>query len=62
MPFQRTPWGSWRLINETTLEITYWNYIETYRILPAWDTELNCQTIILTGKDSNGYACMAKKY
>ena len=54
--------GSWRLINETTLEITYWNYIETYRILPAWDTQLNCETIILTGKDSNGYACMAKKY
>lgn len=54
--------GSWKFINATTLEISYCNYVENYRILPAWDSELNQPTIILTGKDNLGRACFAKKF
>ena len=43
------------------IEFNYENYIETYQISMAWDPDLDQRLIILTGKDSNGLACFAKK-
>lgn len=53
--------GAWRILNHNTIEFTYSNYKETYIISAAWDNELDKHTIILTGKDSKGIACFAKK-
>ncbi|OPJ64417.1 lipocalin-like domain-containing protein [Clostridium oryzae] len=53
--------GAWKLIDFETIEFTYANYKETCIIKEAWDNELDKLTIILTGKDSNGIACFAKK-
>ncbi|QAA34492.1 lipocalin-like domain-containing protein [Clostridium manihotivorum] len=53
--------GAWKLIDFQTIKFTYVNYKETYMIKQAYDDELGKPTIILTGKDTNGVACFAKK-
>jgi arabinan endo-1,5-alpha-L-arabinosidase len=53
--------GYWRLLDMDVIEFNYENYIETYQISMAWDPDLDQRLIILTGKDSNGLACFAKK-
>lgn len=53
--------GSWRLINSRTIEFTYPNYREIYRITQVRDPVAGRTSLALTGKDSNGIACFAKK-
>lgn len=53
--------GWWRRADEYSLEIHYAHCVEKYRVLPAWDEELNEPTLALTGLDNHGVACWAKK-
>ncbi len=46
--------GYWRLVDKTTLELSYSNYNEIYTLNV-------CDNITLTGKNSNGIACFARK-
>ena len=53
--------GKWEYINETTISISYGNIVETCKITPAWDWQLNEPTITITGKDQYGIAVWGKK-
>ncbi len=54
--------ANWKLIDDTTLELTYAKTTETYKILPAWDYELWKPTIAITGKDNKGVCLWGKKW
>lgn len=53
--------GTWKMIDDTTLTITYGNTVETYIITPIWDYELWNPSIALTGKDQDNTCIWAKK-
>jgi len=53
--------GRWEMIDDTTVSISYANVVETCKLTPAWDWELNEPTIAITGKDQFGVAVWAKK-
>lgn len=53
--------GHWEYINGTTISIYYGNIVETYKVTPAWDWQLNEPTIAIAGKDQYGVAVCGKK-
>jgi arabinan endo-1,5-alpha-L-arabinosidase len=53
--------GRWEYIDGTTITISYANVTETLKVSPAWDWQLDCPTIIITGKDQFGVAVWGKK-
>jgi arabinan endo-1,5-alpha-L-arabinosidase len=53
--------GHWDYIDDTTISISYGNIVETFKVTPAWDWQLDEPTIAITGKDQFGVAVWGKK-
>jgi arabinan endo-1,5-alpha-L-arabinosidase len=53
--------GSWKMLNDTTVEFIQGGDTETLRVLPAWDFERWCPTLVMTGKDTKGIAVWYKR-
>ncbi|OPJ64418.1 arabinan endo-1,5-alpha-L-arabinosidase [Clostridium oryzae] len=53
--------GHWEYIDGTTISISYGNTVETYKVTPAWDWQLDERTLAITGKDQYGVAVWGKK-
>jgi len=53
--------GSWKVLDDGTVQITYPTYKENYRVTPVWDHELKEGSFALVGLDTRGRVCWAKK-
>ena len=53
--------GHWEYIDGTTITISYGNVVETCKLTPAWDWQIDEPTIAITGKDQFGIAVWGKK-
>ena len=53
--------GSWKVLDDGTVRISYPTYQENYRVTPVWDHELQEASFALVGLDTLGRVCWAKK-
>lgn len=53
--------GKWKMVSEYTLTIQYGNITEFIIASPAWDKELECPTLMLSGLSDKGICTWYKK-
>lgn len=54
--------ATWKVVDDYTIEVSYSDVTETYKIIPAWDYELWRPTLAITGKDNKGICLWGKKF
>ncbi len=53
--------GTWKMLDENTMSITYGKTEEIVKLAPAWDWDKNEPTLIFTGKDEKGICVFGKR-
>lgn len=52
--------GHWDMMGDNTIQVAYGKNVEEYKVIPGWDYELWCETVVLTGKNKD-YTCIWAK-